>query len=76
MKERGGERRKKAVAFFRACDHEFGRGELAWCLSQVTESVVVVVEGGWLTGGLYQEAQSIHLDRTSKSSNSSLGPRD
>lgn len=29
--------------------------------------------GSQLTGGLYQEAQSIHLDRTSKSS---LGPRD
>ena len=43
----------------------FTRRGLAWCLSQVTESV-----GGYWQGegrGLDQEAQAIHLDPTSKS---------
>lgn len=38
--------------------------------------VIITGGGSQSTGGRHREAQSIHLDRTSKSSNSSLGSRD
>lgn len=39
-------------------------------------AVIITGGGSQSTGGRHREAHSIHLDRTSKSSNSSLGSRD